>query len=730
MAGDAPRVRFAPSPTGYFHVGSARTALFNWLVARQSGGTFILRIEDTDAERGREEWVDGIISAMHWLSMDPDEGPFRQSQRTGRYHQAIDALWDAGRLYACDCTREEIDARNKAAGIHTPGYDGFCRSRGLPGEGHALRFRTPDDGVTTVHDVIRGPVEFPCAAMDDFVAVKATGAPLFVLANVVDDIDMAITHVIRGEDLLPTTPEGCWSGRPWSDWVGPTDGVAGTEGGPAPGLPVFAHLPMLVNEQRKKLSKRRDPVAVESYRDQGYLPDAFVNYLALLGWSPPGGEELFDTEPDGGVVPAGGRQPLAGLLRRGQADPHERRVHPGHAGRRVHRGVPALGGRGTGPRGRPRASTPWSSPPWPPWSRSGSPVLSEVPAMVDFLFLRRAGDRRGVVGQGSGRRRVGRPRCWRRPSGPTGRWSGTGTVTPSTPPRWPSGRGWGASWARPRRPSGWPSPDDGWDCRCSSPSRSWVPTGPWIGWSAPWGGRHRARRDGRGAVGAGDRGGPAAVGLIATVTGWRLLRFVLRMVALVVLVVAVYLAVTAVQVWLTSRRYQPRPAGAIVVMGAAQYDGVPSPDLRARLDEAGLLWHQGFAKTVVVTGSKEPGDRFTEAQAGARYLVSVARVPPHDIVEAGGSDSWGNLADAVPTLVARGDTTVLVVTDPFHEARSLAIASSLHLDPWPTPTRTSPIAGTATLPYFAKETVGVALGRIIGFDHLTAVHSSLGSIGG
>ncbi len=295
MSGDAPRVRFAPSPTGYFHVGSARTALFNWLVARQSGGTFVLRIEDTDAERGREEWVDGIISAMHWLSMDPDEGPFRQSQRTARYHQAIDALWDAGRLYACDCTREEIDARNKAAGVQTPGYDGYCRNRSLPREGNALRFRTSDEGVTTVQDVIRGPVEFPNQAMDDFVAVKATGAPLFVLANVVDDIDMAISHVIRGEDLLPTTPRGVqvWQALVGLGWT--TDGSAGVAPGAAPGLPVFAHLPMLVNEQRKKLSKRRDPVAVESYRDQGYLPEAFVNYLGLLGWSPPGGEEVFGT---------------------------------------------------------------------------------------------------------------------------------------------------------------------------------------------------------------------------------------------------------------------------------------------------------------------------------------------------------------------------------------------------------------------------------------------------
>ena len=297
MPGESPRVRFAPSPTGYFHVGSARTALFNWLVARHSGGSFVLRIEDTDAERNREEWVDGIVAAMHWLSMDPDEGPFRQSDRIDRYHQAIDALWDGGFLYACDCSRDEVDARNKAAGIATPGYDGFCRSRDLfRGDDRALRFRTPDAGTTTVVDVIRGQVEFPCSAMDDFVAVKATGTPLFVLANVVDDIDMRISHVIRGEDLLPTTPKGIlvWEALASIGWV--TDGSTGAGLEPTPPLPVFAHLPMLVNEQRKKLSKRRDPVAVESYRDQGYLPEAFVNYLALLGWGPPNGEEIFNID--------------------------------------------------------------------------------------------------------------------------------------------------------------------------------------------------------------------------------------------------------------------------------------------------------------------------------------------------------------------------------------------------------------------------------------------------
>ncbi len=296
----APRVRFAPSPTGYFHVGSARTALFNWLFARQTGGTFVLRIEDTDAERNREEWVDGILSALAWLGMSADEGPYRQSARADRHQVAVDALWDAGYLYACDCTRDQVQARTKDNA--TPGYDGFCRDRGLPrptygpvvevkavAGGVALRFRTPDDGTTVVHDIIRGDVVFPHDAMEDFIVVKSTGQPLFLLANVVDDRDMGITHVIRGEDLLPSTPKGLLL---WAALDGAAEGEAGW--GEATELPVFAHLPMLVNEQRKKLSKRKDPVAVESYRDQGYLPEAFRNYLALLGWSPPGDAEKVD----------------------------------------------------------------------------------------------------------------------------------------------------------------------------------------------------------------------------------------------------------------------------------------------------------------------------------------------------------------------------------------------------------------------------------------------------
>jgi glutamyl-tRNA synthetase len=284
MTDTTPRARFAPSPTGYFHVGSARAALYNWLFVRQHKGTFVLRIEDTDEVRNRPEWTDGIISALDWLGMAPDEGPYFQSQQDAAHDAAIEALWASGALYACGCTREQIDERTKAraaAGDPTPGYDGYCRDLGLPrGEGRALRFRTPDEGVVEVHDLVRGAVEFPQRALEDFICVKGNGKALFVLANAVDDRTMAISHVIRGEDQLPTTP------RQIMLW-----GALNAAEGIDLGLPAYAHLPLLVNERGKKLSKRRDPVAVEMYREQGYLPEAFRNYLALLGWSP-GDEEI------------------------------------------------------------------------------------------------------------------------------------------------------------------------------------------------------------------------------------------------------------------------------------------------------------------------------------------------------------------------------------------------------------------------------------------------------
>jgi glutamyl-tRNA synthetase len=388
------RVRFAPSPTGYFHVGSARTALFNWLFARQRGGVFVLRIEDTDAERNRPEWEAGILSAMAWLDMSPDEGPYRQSERSARYQSAIEALWRAGFLYACDCTREAIDARTKDNA--TPGYDGHCRGRGLErSERTALRFRTPDEGSTVVADIVRGDVEFPHRAMDDFVCVKSSGQPLFVLANVVDDRDMAITHVIRGEDLLPTTPKGILLWRALDEaGAGGDPGASGVDPGDPLPLPAFAHLPMLVNEQRKKLSKRRDPVAVESYRERGYLPEAFCNYLALLGWSPEGDQEMAT------------RAELVDQFRLEQVhhapaffDVRKLTHMNGDYVRQLSAGEFVTASRPwVDPDGG--SWTPEHRPPWPPDRfdpavyESVAPlvqervaVLGEVPPMVDFLFL-------------------------------------------------------------------------------------------------------------------------------------------------------------------------------------------------------------------------------------------------------------------------------------------------------------------------------------------------------
>jgi glutamyl-tRNA synthetase len=400
FGGRRPRVRFAPSPTGYFHVGSARTALYNWLFARNSGGTFILRIEDTDTDRNREEWVDGILVALEWLGMEPDEGPYRQSERSERYSEAIGILWDAGVLYACDCTRGDVEARTKDS--PTPGYDGYCRERGLGRWDGALRLRVPDEGSTIVTDVVRGEVVFPNSSIEDFVVVKSTGAPLFILANVVDDIDMGVTHVIRGEDLLPSTPKGLllWGelGRAGFEVGGGAAGgtpravpgrVRGGGAGAVPGAvpaPVFAHLPMLVNERRQKLSKRKDPVAVESYRDEGYLPTAMRNYLALLGWSHPEGREILSIEEmvDSFRLEAVNHAPAF-------FDVDKLRWMNGEYLR-------AMSTEEFVARCRP-----WTRPPRAPWPperfdeevfgrmaplvQERVTVLGEVPGMVDFLFL-------------------------------------------------------------------------------------------------------------------------------------------------------------------------------------------------------------------------------------------------------------------------------------------------------------------------------------------------------
>ena len=277
----APRVRIAPSPTGYFHVGTARTSLFNWMFARRHGGVFVLRIEDTDRARNRPEHVEGIQRALQWLGLSWDEGPYLQSERVGRHIEMTGRLLADGAAYACDCTPEQISARARERG-GLPGYDGHCRDRDLePRAGRAVRFRTPGQGESSFEDVVvGGEVREPLRVVGDFVIQKANGDPLFILANVVDDADMAISHVIRGNDHLSNTHKYVllWEAL----GLGPR--------------PVFAHLPLMVNQAGKKLSKRRDRVAVEDYRDDGYLPEALCNYLALVGWSPGEDREIMPIE--------------------------------------------------------------------------------------------------------------------------------------------------------------------------------------------------------------------------------------------------------------------------------------------------------------------------------------------------------------------------------------------------------------------------------------------------
>ena len=259
-----------------FHVGGARTALYNWLYVQRHGGEFILRIEDTDEERNREEWVDGILDAMGWIGLTWDEGPNRQSANKAAHAEAGQRLYADGKAYYCECTRDEVDARTKANA--TPGYDGFCRDRSLgPGEGRALRFAVPTEGQTVVHDLVRGDVVFENRTIEDFVVVRSTGVPLYVLASLIDDLADRITLVVRGEEHLSNTPKQLLL------WAALGDDVA---------QPEYAHLSVIVNEKRQKLSKRRDKVALESYRDEGFLPEAMRNYLALLGWAPKGDREI------------------------------------------------------------------------------------------------------------------------------------------------------------------------------------------------------------------------------------------------------------------------------------------------------------------------------------------------------------------------------------------------------------------------------------------------------
>jgi glutamyl-tRNA synthetase len=279
ISGKTPRVRFAPSPTGYLHVGGARTALFNWLFARHFGGTLILRIEDTDFERSSEAMVEGILEGMRWLGLSWDEGPFFQSRRLELYTQTAEKLIAGGYAYSCFCTKEELEQRRAeatAAG-RPPMYDRRCRTipadvaaqRKAAGEASAVRFAVPEGGSTAFDDAVFGRVEFANAEIEDFVLLRSDGIPTYHLSVVADDIGMGLTHIVRGADHISNTPKQVLQYR-----------ALGAE------LPVFAHVPLILGPDKTRLSKRHGATSVISYKDMGIVPEAFRNFLALLGWSP------------------------------------------------------------------------------------------------------------------------------------------------------------------------------------------------------------------------------------------------------------------------------------------------------------------------------------------------------------------------------------------------------------------------------------------------------------
>ncbi len=285
------RVRFAPSPTGYLHVGGARTALFNWLYARHVGGTLVLRIEDTDLERSTPEMVEGILQGMRWLGLSWDEGPFFQTERMDLYKAAAEKLVASGAAYYCFCTKEELEQRRQAATAagRAPQYDESCRkisredaaSRKQAGAPCAVRFAVPETGSTKFQDAVFGEVEFANPELEDFVLLRSDGVPTYHLSVVCDDVDMKITHILRGADHISNTPKQVL--------------LYQAMGAP---LPVFAHVPLILGPDKTRLSKRHGATSVISYKDEGIVPEAFRNFLSLLGWTPPPGtkEMLGDQE--------------------------------------------------------------------------------------------------------------------------------------------------------------------------------------------------------------------------------------------------------------------------------------------------------------------------------------------------------------------------------------------------------------------------------------------------
>lgn len=280
------RTRFAPSPTGYLHIGGARTALFNYLFARRYGGKFILRIEDTDRERSTPEAIEAILQSLRWLKLDWDEGPFFQTKRYDVYKQNIEKLLAEGKAYPCICTPEELDAKRRAAmkEKRKPAYDGTCRpsdgaiARIPQGSPYTIRFLSPQDGTTVVQDAVKGSVVFENRELDDLIIARSDGTPTYNFCVVVDDIDMEITHIIRGDDHLANTPRQILLYRA----LGCTP-------------PKFAHLPLILGLDKARLSKRHGATSVTAYRDMGYFPEALSNYLVRLGWSH-GDEEIFSRD--------------------------------------------------------------------------------------------------------------------------------------------------------------------------------------------------------------------------------------------------------------------------------------------------------------------------------------------------------------------------------------------------------------------------------------------------
>ncbi len=275
------RVRFAPSPTGYLHVGGARTALFNWLLARKQGGTFILRIEDTDVERSTRESVDAILQGMEWLGLDWDEGPFYQSDSFPLYREYVQRLLAEGKAYRCYCSAAELEARRELAMREgrKPKYDGTCRDRSdHPDAPSVVRFRTPQGGEVAFNDLIKGRIAFPAEELDDLIIQRTDGTPTYNFCVVIDDATMKITTVIRGDDHVNNTPRQIQLYQ-------------------ALGFPVpeFAHVPMILGSDKARLSKRHGATSVMAYRDMGFLPEALINYLVRLGWSH-GDDEIFSRE--------------------------------------------------------------------------------------------------------------------------------------------------------------------------------------------------------------------------------------------------------------------------------------------------------------------------------------------------------------------------------------------------------------------------------------------------